>query len=89
MFLKNVLEMLEIQFEDLRILTRNSRQPELVLSSVCAVFAQTEIVEAIAADISAEQIVRAVLHQIFTPSKDTAGENGMLLFGSFWRFNGY
>ena len=69
MFLKNVLEMLELRFEDLHISARNSRQPELVLSSVCAVFAQTEIVEAIAADISAEQIVRAVLHQIFTQAK--------------------
>ena len=74
MFLKNVLEMLELRFEDLHILTRNSGHPELVLSSVCAVFAQTEIVEAVAADIPSEQIVRAVLRQIFTQAKNLLGK---------------
>lgn len=44
-------------------------QPSRPLSSVCAVFAQSEIVQLLAENISEGEIIRAVLYQIFTRAK--------------------
>ena len=62
MFLANTLRLLEIDFAEIDL---RGKKPDLRLSSACAVFAQTEIVELIAANVSAEDIVKAVLCQIF------------------------
>ena len=83
MFLKNTLEMLEMDFETIDLLS-DFTQRDLRISSVCAVFAQTEIVEAIAGDVPAESIIRAVLYQIFTKAKVLLGKiesNSILLSG--------
>ena len=83
MFLKNTLEMLEMDFEEIDLLS-DFTQTELRISSVCAVFAQTEIVEAIAGDVPIESIIKAVLYQIFTQAKVLLGKiesNSILLSG--------
>ena len=67
LFLKNTLEMLNLPFDELCI--DETESSSLRLSSVCAVFAQTEIVEAIAAGVSEKAILQAVLTQIFTQAK--------------------
>ena len=83
MFLKNTLEMLKMDFKEIDLLS-DFTQPELRISSVCAVFAQTEIVEAIAGDVPAESIIKAVLYQIFTQAKVLLSKiesNSILLSG--------
>lgn len=75
MFLKSTLELLGMNFNKIS-LSEPSGQPELRLSSVCVVFAQTEIVEAVAADIPAEVIIRAVLRQILTQARPLLGKAG-------------
>lgn len=68
MFLLNVLHMLDLGLEEVE-LSLAPEEPELHLSSKCAVFAQSEIVELMAADIPAMAIVRAVLWHIFIQAK--------------------
>lgn len=75
MFLKNTLEMLKVDFGEIDLLT-SACQPKLCLSSICAVFAQTEIVEAVAADVPAEVIIQAVLRQLLTQAKSLLGKIG-------------
>ena len=67
MFLKNVLTMLQMDFADIDL--REAAQREIKLSSVCAVFAQSEIVELIAAGAESGDIVRSVLAHIMTQAK--------------------
>lgn len=67
LFLKNTLDMLGMPFDEIHL--GDGATSELRLSSVCAVFAQTEIVEAIAAGVSEKAILQAVLTQIFTQAK--------------------
>lgn len=69
MFLKTTLEMVQMDFQQFSLTSQGMDLPELKLSNVCAVFAQSEIVEAIAEDIPAEQIIRAVLRQIFIQAR--------------------
>lgn len=66
MFLFNTLNLLQMEFEKLDL--TEVWQSEISLSSVCAVFAQTEIVELVARDVSEEEIIRAVIWQILTQS---------------------
>ncbi len=72
MFLVNTLHRLGVQFENLDL--SDGRLPGLRLSSTCAVFAQSEIVERIAEGVSEEEILRAVLVQILTQSKMLLGK---------------
>ena len=67
MFLANTISMLGINFEeiDLTNVVDNGRQ----LSSVCAVFAQSEIINLIANNVSEQQILCAVIRQIFIQAK--------------------
>lgn len=67
LFLKNTLNMLDMSFNDFEVSERESDY--LRLSSVCAVFAQTEIVDALAVGIPEKEIVQAVLLQIFTQAR--------------------
>lgn len=75
MFLKNTLEMLGTDFAKIDLSCPASHSA-LRLSSVCAVFAQTEIVEAVAADVPPEVIIQAVLRQILTQAKSLLGKIG-------------
>jgi len=68
-FLTNVLNMLEVSFDELDI--REIEEPNSKLSSVCAVFAQTEIVGLVASGcLSEKEIILRVIWQILTQAKD-------------------
>lgn len=89
MFLHNVLSMLEIPFREVRL--EGGATPEIQLSSVCAVFAQSEIVELIAAGVEERQIIEAVLWHILTKAKNLAGKvdsTSLLLSGGLTEIPG-
>ena len=67
MFLYNTLNLLQIRFEDIDL--TNVYEPVVRISSICAVFAQTEIVQMIANNVESEQIIIAVLWSIFKQAK--------------------
>lgn len=72
MFLKNVLGMLGIPFESIDL--KELEQPAIRLSSVCAVFAQSEIVELIADGNREKEIAYAVIVHILTRAKALIGK---------------
>lgn len=72
LFLGNVLRMLDMDFGSLDL--TGCVLPALRLSSVCAVFAQTEIVELIAAGIPEKEIVQAVIVQILGQARTLLGK---------------
>lgn len=72
LFLSNTAHLLEIPFD--RIDLTSPRNPEIHLSSVCAVFAQSEIVELVADNTPAEEILKAVVWQIFAQAKLLLGK---------------
>lgn len=72
MFLENTLHRLNVPFAALDL--ADGQLPELRLSSTCAVFAQSEIVEQIAQGVPEDVILRAVLAQILTQSKTLLGK---------------
>lgn len=89
LFLGNVLRQLDMGFESLDL--TGCEQPALRLSSVCAVFAQTEIVELIAAGTDDLQIVRAVIAQILTQARALPGKTAcgtLALSGGLTRIPG-
>lgn len=82
MFLTNTLNLLQTDFSS--IATIAAEKPETRLSSMCAVFAQSEIVELLAADTPTERIIQLVLWQILSQAKmllDKAGGAGITLSG--------
>jgi len=70
MFLYNILNLLQLDFQELDFSGMGC--PEIKLSSVCAVFAQSEIVELLAEDVPEQKIIHAVVWQILSQA-------GMLL----------
>ena len=69
MFLKNTLDMLKLDFHQVSLPDETLGVPALRLSNICAVFAQSEIVEAIAQDLPPEVIIQAVVYQILNQAK--------------------
>ena len=67
MFLESACKLLEIDFRSLDL--TNALIPEIRLSSVCAVFAQSEIVELIADNTPPDKIINAVIWNIFIKSQ--------------------
>ena len=67
MFLSNVLAQISLPFGEID-LTGNT-YPDVKLSSTCAVFAQSEIVEMIADNRTEKEIAVAVIRQILTNAK--------------------
>ena len=72
MFLSNTLHMLGLPFEKTDL--TDGVLPGCRLSSTCAVFAQSEIVELIAEGVPEEEIVRAVVVQILTQARTLLGK---------------
>lgn len=72
MFLTNILSMLQMDFKEIAL--DYEERPNVELSSVCAVFAQSEIVELIAANVPTDIIVKAVIWQIFTQARMLLGK---------------
>lgn len=67
MFLANTLNLLKMDFTDINLYQYS--EPRFSLSSTCAVFAQSEIVELIANDCDPKEIVAAVIWQILVQAK--------------------
>lgn len=72
LFLGNVLHLLQVDFGEIDL--TGMGQPDLRLSSVCAVFAQSEIIELLAAGVPSTAIIQAVLTQIFVQAKALLGK---------------
>ena len=89
LFLGNVLHLLEMDFDALDL--TGCDLPAVRLSSVCAVFAQSEIVELIAAGADNREIVHGVVAQILMQSRALLGKAdcGLLaLSGGLTRITG-
>ena len=89
MFLSNTLSLLQMDLSEIDL--RGKKKPDIALSSVCAVFAQSEIVELMAQDVPAETIVNAVVWQILTQAKALLGKTaclGLALSGGLTRIKG-
>ena len=89
MFLTNVLEMINMKFQYIDL--KYSTNKELALSSTCAVFAQSEIVKLIANNWTEQEIIQAVLCQIFTKAKLLLSKlkpTPILLSGGLSQING-
>lgn len=89
LFLGNVLHLLQTDFEKIDL--TGVGQPELRLSSVCAVFAQSEIVELLAAGASSASIIQGVLAQILVQAKTLLGKvdcSAVALSGGLTRIPG-
>ncbi|MCM1193019.1 MAG: acyl-CoA dehydratase activase [Butyrivibrio sp.] len=88
-FLANVLNLLEMDFDSLDM--EGLREPEKKLSSVCAVFAQTEIVGLIAEGIPERDIIWGVIWQILVQAKKLTGKtacNKVVLSGGLSQIQG-
>ena len=89
MFLGNTLNLLNIPFETINL--RGTDRSEIRLSSVCAVFAQSEIVELIAGGTEPMEIVYAVIEQVLIQAKTLLGKTDyreVLLSGGLTRIPG-
>lgn len=71
-FLINTLNTIKMSWEDLNV--SGCAEPNVTLSSVCAVFAQSEIVELLAQNYPTEEIMRAVLWHILGQAKVLLGK---------------
>lgn len=70
MFLNNTLNLLEKEYRDIVAVDKcSSEKNEIELSSVCAVFAQSEIVRLLADNVPEDMIIRACLRQILVQAK--------------------
>ena len=67
MFLSNVLNLLEKDFTKIELISENEHIGNI--SSICAVFAQSEIVQMIADNVDADTIIRLVIEQILLKAK--------------------
>ncbi len=88
-FLSNVCNMLNIELKDINLLPISD--VKLKLSSVCAVYAQSEIVELIANNVHEDIIISSVVEQILFQSKsifDKVECKSVLLSGGMTRING-
>lgn len=72
MFLTSVLEMINVRFHDIDL--SKTICSNVYLSSTCAVFAQSEIVELIADNKVEEEIINAVISQILIKAKPLLGK---------------
>jgi predicted CoA-substrate-specific enzyme activase len=70
MFLNNTLNLLEKKYDDVVAVGKYPlEKDEIELSSVCAVFAQSEIVSLLADNVPEELIIRACLRQILVQAR--------------------
>ncbi len=89
MFLTSVLEMIDVRFDDIDLSKKDCSN--IFLSSTCAVFAQSEIVELIADNKHEEEIICAVISQILIKAKPLLGkicERSILLSGGLSQIKG-
>lgn len=90
MFLSNTCRLLGIPFEEIDL--SGAEKPEVRLSAVCAVFAQSEIVNLLAEDTPPVEILRAVIWQILTQASALLKKVGVfpvLLSGGLTQIRGF
>ncbi len=90
MFLSNTCGLLGIPFEGIDLV--GAGRPAVRLSSVCAVFAQSEIVELLAEDTPPGEILRAVIWQILIQAGALLGkvkDGPVLLSGGLTQIRGF
>lgn len=90
MFLVNICNMLQKKYDCIDL--TNAIEPKIKLSSVCAVFAQSEIVELLADNTSETLILQAVIWHILTKSKillDKIKESEVFLSGGLTQIKGF
>lgn len=89
-FLTNVLSILDRTFESIDL--TGAGEPKAHLSAVCAVFAQSEIVELLARDfLDVDEIIKAAIWQILRKAKpllEKVPEGGILLSGGLCEIRG-
>ena len=73
-FLEVVAERLEVRLEDLGVLAARSESPAAI-SSMCVVFAETEIIGLLAAGVTVESIVAGVQASVASRVASLAGRN--------------
>lgn len=89
LFLENTAKLLETALTAIDL--SGAELPRIRLSSVCAVFAQSEIVELIAGNTPPEEILEAVIWQILSQAKTLLGKVGkapVLLSGGLTQIPG-
>lgn len=72
LFLEHVLHMLQMRFDEINLDLYHGN--DIHLSSVCAVFAQSEIVELISNGVSSTDIIYAVIRQILIQARILLGK---------------
>lgn len=72
MFLSDTLNFLEMDFESIDL--NGLEEPSIKLASICAVFAQSEIIELIADNQNETDIIQAVIWQILIKAKPLLGK---------------
>lgn len=90
MFLQNILKLLEKNIDEIDLTGKG--RPEIHLSSVCAVFAQSEIVELIADNQQEDAIIDAVIWHILVKAKQLLGKveySPVLLSGGITQIKGF
>lgn len=90
MFLSNTLERIGIELDSIDL--TNAEEPKTKLSTVCAVFAQSEIVEMISNNKNEKDIISAVIWQILITAKALLGKvdcNQLVLSGGLTQINGF
>lgn len=88
-FLSNVLNMIDEDFNSINL--EGAKEPEIHLSSVCAVFAQSELVEIISKTTHSDELIEAVIWQILKKASPLLGKvNGdkILLSGGLSQIKG-
>lgn len=89
MFLQNTCNLLDIDFHSIDL--TNSDEHIIKLSSVCAVFAQSEITQLLASNVSPEAIIKAVIYQTLSKAKtlvEKTNAETILLSGGFSQIKG-
>lgn len=90
LFLSNVLHLLDMPFETIDLTGRG--KPCITLSSVCAVFAQSELVRCLADNVPAGEIVCAVIWQILKKAETLLAKTDgseLLLSGGLTAIKGF
>lgn len=90
LFLSNTLKFLEMDFDNIDL--TDAKESVIKLSSICAVFAQSEIVELIAENQNEADIIQAVVWQILIKAKPLLGKvekSPILLSGGMTKIKGF
>lgn len=88
-FLSNTLKSLQLDFENIDL--TDAKEPAIKLSSICAVFAQSEIIELIADNKGEMDIIQAVVWQILIKAKpllEKVEKGQILLSGGMTQIQG-